>query len=60
MKKEYKSSMEQISLSESDRARILANVKKAYEEPETSDKWYPFLRPHDSLLVVSSAWLLRL
>lgn len=41
MKKEYKSSMEQISLSESDRARILANVKKAYEEPETSDKMVP-------------------
>ena len=30
---EYKDSMEKISLSDSDKARILANVKKAYEEP---------------------------
>lgn len=41
MKKEYKSSMEQISLSESDKARILANVKKAYEESESTDKIVP-------------------
>ena len=34
MKEEYKKSMKQISLSESDKARILENVKKAYEEPE--------------------------
>lgn len=30
--KEYKDSMKKISLSDSDKARILANVKKAYEE----------------------------
>lgn len=41
MKKEYKSSMEKISLSESDKARILANVKRAYEEPESADKIVP-------------------
>lgn len=41
MKKEYKSSMEHISLSENDRARIMENVKKAYEEPESSDKIVP-------------------
>lgn len=32
MQKDYKESMEKISLSDSDKARILANVKKAYEE----------------------------
>lgn len=32
MQKEYKEAMEKISLSDSDKARILANVKKAYEE----------------------------
>lgn len=30
--KEYRDSMEKISLSDNDKARILANVKKAYEE----------------------------
>lgn len=32
MQKEYKDAMEKISLSDSDKERILANVKKAYEE----------------------------
>ena len=32
MQKQYKEEMQKISLSDSDRARILANVKKAYEE----------------------------
>lgn len=32
MQKEYKEAMEKISLSDSDKERILANVKKAYEE----------------------------
>lgn len=32
MQKEYKEAMEKISLSENDKERILANVKKAYEE----------------------------
>lgn len=44
MKEEYKKSMEQISLSESDKARILANVKKACEEPEVSEKIVPLSR----------------
>ena len=30
MQKNYKKAMEEIRLSDSDRARILANVKKAY------------------------------
>ena len=32
MQKEYKEAMEKISLSDSDKERILANVKKVYEE----------------------------
>ncbi len=32
MQKEYKNAMEKISLSDSDKERILANVKKAYED----------------------------
>ncbi len=32
MQKEYKDAMEKISLSDSDKERILANVKKAYED----------------------------
>ena len=32
MQKNYKKAMEEIRLSDSDRARILANVKKAYED----------------------------
>lgn len=32
MQKEYKEAMQKISLSDSDKERILANVKKAYEE----------------------------
>lgn len=35
MQKEYKNAMEQISLSDSDKARILANVKKACENTDT-------------------------
>ena len=31
MQKEYKEAMDKISLSDSDKARILENVKKAYE-----------------------------
>lgn len=34
MQKEYKEAMEKISLSNSDKKRILANVKEAYEESE--------------------------
>ena len=34
MQQEYKDAMEKISLSDSDKKRILANVKKAYEESE--------------------------
>ena len=34
MQKEYKDAMERISLSDSDKERILANVKKACEIPE--------------------------
>ena len=44
MKEEYKKSMKQISLSESDKARILENVKKACEEPEVSEKIVPLSR----------------
>lgn len=36
MQKEYKSAMEKISLSDSDKARILANVKKASESRNNS------------------------
>lgn len=36
MQKEYKSAMEKISLSESDKVRILANVKKASESRDSS------------------------
>lgn len=36
MQKEYKSAMQKISLSESDKARILANVKKASESRNSS------------------------
>lgn len=36
MQREYKSAMEKISLSESDKARILANVKKASESRNSS------------------------
>ena len=32
MQKEYKEAMQKICLSDSDKERILANVKKAYEE----------------------------
>ena len=34
MQQEYKEAMEKISLSDSDKKRILANVKKACEESE--------------------------
>lgn len=37
MQKEYKKAMEEICLSDSDRARILANVKKAYEESSENE-----------------------
>jgi len=46
MQNEYKNEMEKISLSDSDKARILANVKKAYEEQQgqTEQKVVEFSR----------------
>ena len=46
MQNEYKNEMEKISLSDSDKARILANVKKAYDEQQgqTEQKVVEFSR----------------
>ncbi|MCH5266358.1 MAG: hypothetical protein J1F02_10695 [Lachnospiraceae bacterium] len=50
MHKEYKKAMENLSLSDSDKARILANVKKACEsgESQTSGTILPMPRPRFS------------
>ncbi len=44
MQKEYKDAIEKISLSSSDRERILANVKKAQEKPADHVIRFPFFR----------------
>lgn len=74
MQKEYKEAMERISLSDSDKKRILANVKEAYEESEdhvVSMDDFEHKRPRFSarrigtvaaaavVLLLAGTWMLR-
>ncbi len=70
MQEEYKKSMERISLSEADKARILKNAKKAYEQIQEADEAETKTRPLFSvrkfgaaaaacIVLAASAFLMR-